>query len=288
MWSCEIPVAPERDRRTEDRYLPGLCDGSLIGSQGMTEPGSGSDAFALRTAASRIEGGYVLNGARPSSRTRRSRTCSSCSRRPTLRGFASTSAFLVDRTRPGLSVGEPFHKMGLRTSPMSEVVFDECVVPEESLLGPEARAWPSSTRRWTGSEASSWPAAVGTMQRQVDACVAYARERRQFGEPIGKFQAVSHTDRRHETATGDGSSPPVPAGGAEGGGELIYPRLRPGEAPSQRVFRPVLHGCPACSRCLRVHDGVADRADLRDALAARIYSGTSDIQRNIVAAYMGM
>ena len=289
MWSCEIPVAKFGTEAQQARYLPGLADGSLIGVQAMTEPGSGSDAFSMRTRADPRGGSWIINGSKTfiTNAPIADLFVVFASTDPS-RGFASTSAFLVERSATGLTVGEPFHKMGLRTSPMSEVVFDECVVPEESLLGSRGAGMAVFNTSMDWERSFILATAVGTMQRQLEACTAYARERRQFGEPIGKFQAVSHriVDMRLRLETAR---------------LLLYQQAaRKAEASSSNLDAALvklhLSECfvQSSTDALHVHGAFGYMTesqierDLRDALAARIYSGTSDIQRNIVAAYMGM
>lgn len=289
MWSCEIPIVRFGTQEQKRRYLPGLCDGSLIGVQGMTEPGSGSDAFSLTTTAARKDGSYVLNGTKTFitnapiadvfvvfASTDRSK------------GFGGICAFLVDRDAPGLSVSRPFHKMGLRTSPMSEVILSDCQVPAENLLGPEGAGMGifNSSMEWERS--CILASAIGTMERQVEQSLSYARERKQFGQPIGKFQAVSHRivdmKVRLETA------------------RLLLYRLgwlksqgkpSPMESALVKLYVSesfVQNGMDA----LQIHGGYGYMAEyelereVRDAIGSRIYSGTSDIQRNIIAGYLGL
>ncbi|HET8679146.1 MAG TPA: acyl-CoA dehydrogenase family protein, partial [bacterium] len=136
MWSFELPLLKFGREDQKQRYLPRLCDGSMIGGQAMTEPESGSDAFGLRTTAERKGDRYVLHGSKTFvtngpvadaflifARTDREK------------GFAGISGFLVDRDTAGLSVSGQAHKMGLRTSPMGDVVLDGCEVSSDHLLG---------------------------------------------------------------------------------------------------------------------------------------------------------
>ena len=289
MWSCEIPILLSGTDEQKSRYLPGLCDGSLIGVQCMTEPGSGSDAFALRTTASKSEGGYVLNGTKTFiTNAPIADVFVVFAATDTTMGFAGISAFLVDRHAPGVAVGRPFHKMGLRTSPMSEVVFEDCEVPETARLGPEGAgaAIFNSSMDWERS--CILASTVGAMERQVERCVAYARERRQFGEPIGKFQGVSHTivDMKIRLETS----------------RLLLYRLgwqkRAGKAvPMESAMTKVyLSECFVQSSmdALHIHGGYGYLTELelerevRDSIASTIYSGTSEIQRNLVAGHLGL
>lgn len=289
MWSCEMPILRSGTDEQKGHYLPGLCDGSLIGVQCMTEPSSGSDAFALRTSAVETNGGYLLNG-----------TKTFITNAPiadlfvvfaatdAAKGFAGISGFLVDRHVSGVSVGRPFRKMGLRTSPMSEVTFEDCAVPWTARLGPEGAgaAIFNSSMDWERS--CILASTVGTMERQVERCVAYARERRQFGEPIGKFQGVSHkiVDMKIRLETS----------------RLLLYRLgwqkRDGRSvPMESAMtKAYLSDCFVQSSmdALHIHGGYGYltefelEREVRDAIASRIYSGTSEVQRNLVASHLGL
>ncbi|MCX5747659.1 MAG: acyl-CoA dehydrogenase family protein, partial [Proteobacteria bacterium] len=173
----------------KQRYLPPLCDGTKIVAQAATESDSGSDVFAMRTRAERGDG-YVLNGSK-----------FFISNGPNadfvlvLAATADTakhhSMFIVERAFPGFRAGKPLMKMGLRTLLNSELVFEDCHVPLANLVGKEHQG------SVIFGEAMEWEriliaaAHLGTMRRVHESCTAYAKSRHQFGQAIGKFQAVS-------------------------------------------------------------------------------------------------
>ena len=175
IWSCVMPILRFGTEDQKKRYLPGLCDGTLIGVQGMTEPGSGSDAFSLATTADERGDDFVLNGSKTfitNAPVADVFVVFAATDRE--KGFAGLSAFIVDRSAPGLEVGRPFEKMGLRTSPMSELSFSDCVVPREHLLGAvgSGSAVFNTSMGWERSFILA--SVVGTMRRQLERCVAYA------------------------------------------------------------------------------------------------------------------
>jgi L-prolyl-PCP dehydrogenase len=289
MWSCEVPIAKFGTSEQKRRWLPGLSDGSLVGVQAMTEPGSGSDAFGLTTVAHKKDTSYVLNGGKTfiTNAPIADVFIVFASTDPA-EGWGGISAFLVERDRSGLSIGPPFDKMGLRTSSMSEVAFTDCPVPEENMLGAPGAGMAlfNSSMDWERSFILA--SAVGTMQRQLERCVTYANERKQFGQSIGKFQAVSHLIAnmrlRLETAR-----------------LLLYQqawRKSRGRSSPLDAAMVKLH----LSECfvqssldaLQIHGGYGYMSEyelereVRDAMASRIYSGTSEIQRNIIAAFLGL
>jgi alkylation response protein AidB-like acyl-CoA dehydrogenase len=289
MWSCAVPLVRFGSDEQKGRYLPGLCGGSTIGVQAMTEPDSGSDAFSLSTRATARQGGWVLNGRK-----------TFITNAPVAdlfvvfattdpgKGFASISAFLMSRDTQGLSVSPPAEKMGLRTSPMGEVFLDDCEVPKDALLGPSGAGMAIFNVSMDWERSCILAGAVGSMRRQLERSLAYARERKQFGQPIGKFQAVAHRivdmKLRLETARlllyrlgwirGQGRTSPLEAAMVK-----LY--------VSECYLRSSLDA-------LQVHGGYGYMAEselereVRDAVGGRIYSGTSDIQRNIIAGHLGL
>ncbi len=291
MWSAIMPILRFGSDDQKRRYLPGLCDGTLIGVQGMTEPGSGSDAFGLKTTARRDGDGYVLNGSKT--------FITNGPIADVFVIFASTnqavgalgiSAFLVDAGSPGLEIGAPFSKMGLRTSPMTELFFDECVLPADSLLGRAGNGMAIFNHSIDWERGFILASAVGTMQRQVEEAVEHARTRVQFGEPIGKFQAVSHRIVDMKVRLEAARWMLYQAGWAR---ELSGGAATPMESAMAKLYISeawVQSSLDAIQ--LRGAYGYMTEAeverDLRDAIASRIYSGTSDIQRNIIAGKLGL
>lgn len=289
MWSCELPIVRFGTEEQKQRYLRGLCDGSLIGVQCMTEPDTGSDAFSLTTSAVKKDDRFVLNGAKTFiTNAPIADVFVVFASTDKAKGFAGLSAFLVDRETPGVSVGPPFHKMGLRTSPMSEVIFSDCAVAADQLLGPEGAGAAIFNHSMDWERSCILASAVGSMERQLEQCIAYARERHQFGQPIGKFQAVSHAivemKLRLETS------------------RLLLYRLgwtkqRGKSAPLDSALVK-LHlsesYLQSSTAALQIHGGYGYlteselEREVRDAIAGRIYSGTSDIQRNLIAAHLGL
>jgi alkylation response protein AidB-like acyl-CoA dehydrogenase len=289
MWSCEIPILRFGTEEQKQRYLPGLCDGSLIGVQAMTEPGSGSDAFSMRSTAVRRNGHYVLNGTKTFiTNAPIADVFVVFAKTDPAKGFAGIAAFLVDRDVPGLSVGRPFHKMGLRTSPMSEVILDGCEVPEESLLGPPGAGMSIFNTSMDWERGFILACAVGTMERQLEQCLAYARQREQFGQPIGRFQAVAHKIVDMKIRLETARMLLYRLGWLKGRG-----KTSPLESAMVKLYlsESFVH---SSLDALQIHGGYGYMAefeverDVRDALGSRLYSGTSEIQRNLVARYLGL
>jgi alkylation response protein AidB-like acyl-CoA dehydrogenase len=289
MWSLELPLVTFGTPEQQDMYLPGLVSGDLIGVHAMTEPESGSDAFALRTRAERRDDHYVLNGTKLYiTNAPVSDVVLVFAAHPGKARMAGISAFLVDKGTPGFTVTRSMEKMGLRTSPMGEVVLDDCVVPASSRLGPEGGGMAifSSAMLWERS--CILASALGVMQRQLEACVEHARTRKQFGEPIGKFQGVAAKVAdmylRLEAARlliyqaawlGQQGKPAL--------AEAAAAKLFTSEAWVQSSLDTIqLHGAYGYMK----ESGI--ERDLRDAVASTIYSGTSEIQRVILSRLLGL
>ncbi len=291
LWSGVMPVWRFGNEEQKAKWLPGLIDGTYIGVQGMTEPGTGSDAFSLATRAEEKDGSFVLNGSKIfiTNAPVADVFIVFASTNPSLGSFG-LSAFIVPADTPGVTVGQPFHKMGLRTSPMSELFFDDCTVPAADMLGKPGNGMAIFNHSIDWERAGILASAVGTMQRQLEESIAYANEREQFGQPIGKFQAVSHRivdmHMRLESARGflyrAGWAKQQAKGGVTSQ-ESAMAKLAISEAWVQNSLD-----------ALQVKGGYGYMAEseiereVRDAIASRIYSGTSDIQKNIVARTLGL
>jgi alkylation response protein AidB-like acyl-CoA dehydrogenase len=289
MWACEEPLAKFGSDDQKRRYLQGLCDGTTIAAHAMSEPASGSDAFALASSAVKTADGYRLNGSKTFvtngpvadlflvfARTRPEG------------GFGGISAFLVERDTPGLEVGKPLGKMGLTASPMAELFLDDCLVPPSQLLGAEGAGMAVFTASMRLERSCILATAVGAMQHQFEASRDYARERRQFGQPIGAFQAISHRlvemRLRLDTAR-----------------LMLYRLARlldEGQAAELEAALTKLHISEAYVAssldAIQLRGGYgylteygAER-ELRDAIGGRLYSGTSEIQRNLAARALGL
>lgn len=289
MWACEVPLLRFGSPAQKQRFLPGMCDGSIIGAQAMTEADSGSDAFSLATTARAQPGGYLLNGSKTfvTNAPEADVLLVYASTDRSL-GFAGLSAFLLERDSQGLSVGTPFQKLGLSSSPMSEVHLDDCFVAEEMLLGRPGSGMAIFNLAMLWERGLILAAGLGTMRRQLERSVAHARQRSQFGRPIGEFQAVSHRiaemKLRLETAR-----------------LLVYRLawlLERGEAKAHDAALVKLHVSESLLQsaldAVQIHGGYGYlseyqiEAELRDAIGSRIHSGTSEMQRNLIARGLGL
>jgi len=174
------------------RFVPALCEGKLIGALGMTEPGAGSDAIgSMRTTAKPEGDHYVLNGTKLFiTNGPVADVALVYARTAPERGKLGISAFLVEKTFVGFSVAQKLDKMGFRGSPLGELVFQDCIVPAENLIGKENQGVAVMMSGLDVERCLSAPLAIGPAQRAFDLALDHARTRKQFGQRIGDFQLV--------------------------------------------------------------------------------------------------
>ena len=289
MWSVQHPILTFGTEAQKRKYLPKLCSGEWIGAHGMSEPDSGSDAYSLRTQAKRVEGGYVLNGTKMFvTNAPIADVALVFATVDSSKGIGGITAFLIEMGTAGFSVSRDLEKMGLRTSPMAELILEECFVPAENRLGREGAGSSIFNDSMEWERSSILGSHVGAMERQVETCIRYARERRQFGKPIGKFQSVANRIAdmkvRLETAR-----------------LLLYKvawqkKMGKPAVMEAALAKLYLSECFVQSsldavRTLGGYGYMTEfevERDLRDAVGGTLYSGTSDIQRMIIARLAGL
>ena len=289
LWTVQLPVARFGTSQQKERFLPALCSGRAIGAHAITEAEAGSDVFSLRTRADRCEGGYVLSG------TKRLVTFAPVADLALVfatldpgRGRWGITAFLVERGTPGFRATAAREKMGLRTVPIGELEFEECFVPESNRLGPEGAGASISNHSLEVERCCILASQLGAMERQLETAIAFARERRQFGQPIGKFQSVSNriADMRLRLETSR---------------LLLYKVAwlecmdKPAMLEAALLKLHLSESFVASGLdAIRIHGGTGYltesgiERDLRDAVGGTLYAGTSDIQRNLIARLLGL
>lgn len=289
IWAVQEPIMTFGSEEQKRRYLPGLCDGSLIGAHGMTEPEAGSNAFGLRTTAERSGDDFVLNGHK--TYIGLGPACDLAlvfaTTDPAL-GQWGISAFLIEADTRGFVRGEPQQKMGLRTAPMGELWLEDCRVPASAQLGPTGAGVSIFQKSMEWERSFIFASHVGSMARQLDECVAFARKRQVFDKPIGSYQSVSNrlADMKLRLETSR---------------LLLYRAawaMDHGGASAADAALAKLHISEAFVAssldAIRIHGGKGYLSehgierDLRDAAGGVIYSGTSDIQRQVISGLLGL
>ena len=271
----------------KERYLPGCVSGQLIGSHAMTEPEAGSDFSSIGLRAERQGTNYVLNGEKLmiSLAPIANFQLVFATVNPDA-GRWGITCFIVDSDTKGFNVSAPIPKLGLDSVPMGKFELTNCIVPETARLGREGAGAAIAHSSLELERTAILSSQVGRMRRQLESCVAHSRTRKQSGKPIEQFQAVSHrlADMRVRLETAQ---------------LLLYKtawKFNNGEAAtleSSMLKLLISESFLASSMdAMRIHGGYSyindhhSGTDTRDALGGVLYAGTSDIQRNIIAALL--
>lgn len=286
--SCEGPLLNFGSDSQKDEWLPRLADGTAIGATGITEPNSGSNALALEMTATEEEGDWVLEGSKTFVTNAPVADVFIVYARTSGSGFAGLTCFLIPRETEGLSVGPSMEKMGLKTSPMSQVYFKDCRVSASAVLGGVGSGAMVFNQTMDLERVLVMAPAIGVMQRLLERCVEHARQRTAGSVPIGKHQSIAHRVADMEVKL-------------ESARLLLYraawQRQDRGSATRESALAKLAVSeayVEICRSAVQIFGGYGYMVDyelereLRDALATPLYVGTSEIQRNIVAGLRGL
>ncbi|MDV2886504.1 acyl-CoA dehydrogenase [Alkalihalophilus pseudofirmus] len=278
------PVYKFGTEEQKQKFLRPMAEGKKIGAYGLTEPGSGSDAARMKTTAIEDGDNYVLNGSKifitnggiadiyivfavtdPEARHK------------------GTTAFIVEADTPGFSVGKKEKKLGIRSSPTTEIIFEDCRVPKENMLGKEGEGFKVAMMTLDGGRNGIAAQAVGIAQGALDAAVGYAKERKQFGKPIGAQQGIGF--KLADMATKIEASRLLTyqaawreSEGVSYGKESAMSKLFAGDTAMDVTVEAV-----------QVFGGYGYTKDypveryMRDAKITQIYEGTNEIQRLVIS-----
>ena len=271
----------EEQRR---KYVSKLASGEWLGAWGLTEPGSGSDASAARTTATRTGSGWLLNGSKTFI-TNGSHADVAVVIAVTDRsqGTHGLSAFVVEKGTPGFRPGRKENKLGLRASDTSELIFEDCLIPEENLLGQLGEGFIDAMRILDGGRISIAALSLGIARGALDASLKYVKERRQFGKAIAEFQGIQW--KLADMATELDAA------------RLLTQRAAVLKDAGQRVTRESsmakLYASEVavriCDEAVQLHGGYGFIKDYpaekfyRDVKLCTIGEGTSEIQRMVIA-----
>ena len=286
---CCDPIMNFGNEAQKAKYLPMLTTGKVVGAFCLTEPAAGSDAANVQTTAVLDGDHYVLNGSKlfitngyvagvfvVFAMTERGK------------GTKGLSAFIVESSFPGFSVGKHEEKLGLHGSPTAEIVFQDCIVPKENLLGELGKGFKIAMATLDGGRIGIAAQALGIAEGAMEEAIAYTKTRVQFGKPISKFQ-----NTQFELADMDL--------GCEAGRLLIYKAAMlkgAGQRYTMEAARAKLWCSELCMKttvkALQMFGGYGYTKDypmermMRDAKITEIYEGTSEVQRIVISANMGL
>jgi alkylation response protein AidB-like acyl-CoA dehydrogenase len=282
LCSAHIHLAGSEEQRR--RFLPPLARGEKVGCWGLTEPGSGSDAGGLRTAAVRDGAHWVLNGSKTFiTNGRIADTAVVMAVTDRAAGKKGISAFVVERGTPGFRAGKKEDKLGVRSSDTSELVFEDCRIPAGNLLGREGLGFVDTLKILDKGRVGIAAFSVGIAQAALEASIRYARERRQFGHPIADFQAIQFKVAEMATRTEAARLLAWRAAAMADAG-----RPHTAESSMAKLFASEV-AVEVALEAVQVHGGYGYLKDypverhLRDAKIGTIGEGTSEVQRLVIA-----
>jgi alkylation response protein AidB-like acyl-CoA dehydrogenase len=282
---CTNHIMLAGNEEQKKRWVTKLASGEWLGAWGLTEPGSGSDAGGMRTFAEKTAEGWVINGSKTFITNG---TYSNCAVVLALTDrekgtHGGISAFLVERGTPGFRSGRKENKLGLRASDTAELIFEDCVVPEENLLGAVGGGFRDAMRVLDGGRISIAALALGMARGALDAALKYAQERRQFGKAISEFQAIQFKLATMATELDAAWLLTMRAAQMKDAGMNVTK-----ESAMAKLFASEA-ACRICDEGVQIHGGYGFIKDYpaekfyRDVKLCTIGEGTSEIQRMVIA-----
>ncbi len=286
---CCAPILEHGTDEQKAKYLPMLTTGRHVGAFALTEPNAGSDASKGQTEA-KLEGDhYVMNGSKifitngyvadvfvVFAMTDKSK------------GTRGISAFIVESSFPGFSVGKHEEKMGLHGSPTAEIVFQDCIVPKENLLGPEGKGFKIAMMTLDGGRIGIAAQSLGIAEGALAEAVNYTKGRVQFGKPISKFQNTQFTLADMQLGCEAGKLLTYKAAWKKDRGQRYTV-----DAAMAKLFCSE-HAMKVTTKALQMFGGYGYTKDypmermMRDAKITEIYEGTSEVQRMVISGNMGL
>lgn len=278
-----IMLAGNDEQRKQ--WIPKLASGKWLGAWGLTEPGSGSDAAGMRTTAVRRGDQWILNGGKIFITNATYADCALVlavtDREKGTRG--GISGFLVERGTPGFRSGKKENKLGLRASDTAELIFEDCAIPAQNLVGKEGEGFKDAMRVLDGGRISIAALSLGIARGALDAALKYATERRQFGKAISEFQAIQFKLATMATELDAAWLLTMRAAQMKDKGQKVTL-----ESSMAKLYASEV-ACRICDEGVQIHGGYGFIKDYpaekfyRDVKLCTIGEGTSEIQRMVIA-----
>jgi butyryl-CoA dehydrogenase len=278
------PIYKFGSQAQKDRYLPDMASGRRLGAFALTEPGAGTDAAAATTTATPHTDGYALNGSKIFiTNAPYAEVNIVFAKTDPDRGARGMSAFIVEKDTPGLSVGEAEHKLGIRGSSTPPLYFADCRIPKDALLGQEGDGFKIAMQTLDGGRIGVSAQALGIAQAALDASVAYAKERVQFGKPIAAQQAIQWMIADMATQVDAARLLVYRAASCIDNG-----RPYSTEGAMAKLFASET-ATRVADRAIQIHGGYGYtesypvERNYRDAKITELYEGTSEVQRMVIS-----
>lgn len=278
------PIFKFGNEEQKQKFLRPMAEGKKIGAYGLTEPGSGSDAGNMKTTAKKDGEHYIINGSKIFITNAGDAEIYVVFARTDIEaGSRGVSAFIVEKGTPGFSFGKKEKKLGIRSSPTLEIIFEDCRVPAENLLGKEGEGFKIAMMTLDGGRNGIAAQAVGIAQGALDASVNYAKERKQFGKPIGANQGIGFKLADMATKVEAARLLTYQAAWRESEG-LPYGK----ESAMSKLFAGDI-AMEVTTDAVQVFGGYGYTKEypveryMRDAKITQIYEGTQEIQRLVIS-----
>ena len=265
------------------RWIPKLASGEWLGAWALTEPGSGSDAAGARTTAIKRGNNWVLNGSKTFITNGGHADCVVVLAVTGEGGTKGISAFVIEKGTKGFRPGKKENKLGLRASDTSELIFEDCEIPEENLIGKIGEGFKDAMRVLDGGRISIAALSLGIAQGAFDAAMSYAQQRRQFGKAISEFQAIQFKLATMATELDAAWLLTMRAAQMKDKGLRVTM-----ESSMAKLFASEA-ACKICDEGVQIHGGYGFIKDYpaekfyRDVKLCTIGEGTSEIQRMVIA-----
>ncbi|HSQ34327.1 MAG TPA: acyl-CoA dehydrogenase [Peptostreptococcaceae bacterium] len=282
---CAAPIYQFGNEEQKQKYLVPLAKGEKLGAFGLTEPNAGTDASGQQTTAVLDGDEYIINGSKIFiTNAGYADTYIVMAMTDKSKGTKGISAFIVEKGTEGFSIGKQEHKLGIKGSATCELVFENCRIPKENLLGKEGKGFGIAMKTLDGGRIGIAAQALGIAQGAIDETVSYVKERRQFGKPISYFQNTQFQVADMSTKT-------------EAARMLVYKAAKTkdsGAAYSLEAAMAKLYASETAmevtTKAVQLHGGYGYTREypvermMRDAKITEIYEGTSEVQRMVIAA----
>jgi alkylation response protein AidB-like acyl-CoA dehydrogenase len=270
------------------KYVVPLAQGKLLGCWSLTEPEAGSDAGGTRTTAKEAGEGWILNGSKTfTTNGHKAGVCVAMALTDPAKGSSGISAFIIEKGTPGFKPGKKENKLGLRASDTSEVIFTDCRIPAENLLGKRGDGFKNSLAILDGGRISIAALGLGMAQGAYEAAAKYAKQRKQFGRPIGDFQAIQFKLADMATEIEAARLLTYRAAWLADRGDVRYTK----ESAVAKLFAGEV-AVRVANESVQIHGGYGFIKDYpaekfyRDVKLCTIGEGTSEIQRLVIARHL--
>ncbi|MCK5580795.1 MAG: acyl-CoA dehydrogenase family protein [Candidatus Omnitrophica bacterium] len=280
-----LPILLAGNDEQKEKYIPDLASGKKLAAFGLTEPSAGSDSSNMQTTAKKDGDYYILNGLKHFiTNGGDAEVYTVVAMTNKAKGARGASVFIVDKDTPGFTFGKKEDKMGIRASSTRELIFQDCKIPKENLLGREGQGFLTAMRTFDNSRPGIGAQAVGIAQGALDAALKYAKERKQFGKSISSFQGMQFMIADMATKV-------------EAARALVYASAREIDAGAKNVGKNSAMAkyyasevaMEVTTKAVQVFGGYGYMKEypaekyMRDAKITQIYEGTSQIQQSIIA-----